>query len=72
MFAYKKERDGYGKWMMGNLASGGVCDFLPSILLVAIADQYLGCWCHFPPLRLLSRLRPYPSRQRRQVRQEGW
>lgn len=24
MFAYKKERDGYGKWMMGNLASGGV------------------------------------------------
>ncbi len=26
MFAYKKERDGYLKWMMGNLASGGVCD----------------------------------------------
>lgn len=25
MFAYKKDRDGYGKWMMGNLASGGVC-----------------------------------------------
>ena len=25
MFAYKKERDGYAKWMMGNLASGGVC-----------------------------------------------
>lgn len=24
MFAYKKERDGYTKWMMGNLASGGV------------------------------------------------
>ncbi|KAI9045696.1 putative mitochondrial ADP,ATP carrier protein (Ant) [Aspergillus affinis] len=23
MFSYKKERDGYGKWMMGNLASGG-------------------------------------------------
>ena len=23
-FAYKKERDGYAKWMMGNLASGGV------------------------------------------------
>jgi len=23
MFAYKKERDGYAKWMMGNLASGG-------------------------------------------------
>ena len=26
MFSYKKERDGYAKWMMGNLASGGVCD----------------------------------------------
>ncbi|KAK1140391.1 ADP/ATP carrier protein [Aspergillus melleus] len=23
MFSYKKERDGYTKWMMGNLASGG-------------------------------------------------
>lgn len=27
MFAYKKERDGYTKWMLGNLASGGVCIF---------------------------------------------
>jgi solute carrier family 25 (adenine nucleotide translocator) protein 4/5/6/31 len=24
MFNFKKDRDGYGKWMMGNLASGGV------------------------------------------------
>lgn len=24
MFAFKKERDGYAKWMLGNLASGGV------------------------------------------------
>lgn len=24
MFNYKKDRDGYAKWMMGNLASGGV------------------------------------------------
>jgi solute carrier family 25 (adenine nucleotide translocator) protein 4/5/6/31 len=24
MFAFKKERDGYWKWMAGNLASGGV------------------------------------------------
>ena len=23
MFAFKKDRDGYAKWMMGNLASGG-------------------------------------------------
>jgi solute carrier family 25 (adenine nucleotide translocator) protein 4/5/6/31 len=25
MFGYKKERDGYAMWMVGNLASGGVC-----------------------------------------------
>lgn len=25
MFAYKRDRDGYAKWMFGNLASGGVC-----------------------------------------------
>jgi solute carrier family 25 (adenine nucleotide translocator) protein 4/5/6/31 len=24
MFGFKKERDGYAKWMAGNLASGGV------------------------------------------------
>jgi solute carrier family 25 (adenine nucleotide translocator) protein 4/5/6/31 len=24
MFAFKKDRDGYWKWMAGNLASGGV------------------------------------------------
>jgi solute carrier family 25 (adenine nucleotide translocator) protein 4/5/6/31 len=24
MFGYKKDRDGYAKWMAGNLASGGV------------------------------------------------
>jgi solute carrier family 25 (mitochondrial adenine nucleotide translocator), member 4/5/6/31 len=29
MFAFKKERDGYAKWMAGNLASGGVCASLP-------------------------------------------
>lgn len=70
MFAYKKERDGYAKWMAGNLASGGVSQTerqFPAHSLTTI-----GCWCHFPPLRLLPRLRPYPSCQRRQVRQEGW
>lgn len=25
MFAFKKDRDGYAWWMVGNLASGGVC-----------------------------------------------
>lgn len=29
MFAYKKDRDGYAKWMMGNLASGGVSAVYP-------------------------------------------
>merc|ERR1712137_1015234 len=29
------------------------------------------CWCRFSLLRLLPRLRPYSSCQRRQVRQEG-
>lgn len=31
MFAFKKERDGYAKWMAGNLASGGVSFPCPSI-----------------------------------------
>jgi len=70
MFAYKKERDGYAKWMAGNLASGGVST---SVQWLANHDlTTTGCRCHFPPLRLLPRLRPYPSRQRRQVGQEGW
>ena len=33
MFSYKKERDGYTKWMMGNLASGGVCIPISSLIL---------------------------------------
>lgn len=36
MFAYKKERDGYAKWMAGNLASGGV-----SLSVVFIQFQML-------------------------------
>ena len=28
MFAFKKERDGYWWWMLGNLASGGVSPYL--------------------------------------------
>jgi solute carrier family 25 (adenine nucleotide translocator) protein 4/5/6/31 len=51
MFAFKKERDGYAKWMAGNLASGGVSDDrrpFQSALLIRT-----GGWCHFPPLRLL-------------------
>lgn len=73
MFAFKKERDGYAKWMMGNLASGGVSIWSPLVFgkFQGLIRQ-LGCWCHFPPLRLLSRLCPYPSCQRRQVRCQGW
>jgi solute carrier family 25 (adenine nucleotide translocator) protein 4/5/6/31 len=70
MFAYKKERDGYAKWMAGNLASGGVSTSAPYLAHHNLTAT--GCRCHFPPLRLLPRLRPYPSRQRRQVGQEGW
>ncbi|EYE94375.1 putative mitochondrial ADP,ATP carrier protein (Ant), partial [Aspergillus ruber CBS 135680] len=37
MFAYKRERDGYGKWMMGNLASGGAAG-ATSLLFVYSLD----------------------------------
>ena len=73
MFAFRKDRDGYGWWMAGNLASGGVC--LLSIEFevhprtnATLADGR----CHFPALRLLPRLRPYPSRQRCQELQDWW
>ena len=29
MFNFKKDRDGYWKWMAGNLASGGVSSYRP-------------------------------------------
>ncbi|GAM84378.1 hypothetical protein ANO11243_023720 [Dothideomycetidae sp. 11243] len=37
MFAFKKERDGYAKWMMGNLASGGAAG-ATSLLFVYSLD----------------------------------
>ncbi|KKK25643.1 ADP/ATP carrier protein, partial [Aspergillus ochraceoroseus] len=37
MFAYKKDRDGYAKWMMGNLASGGMAG-ATSLLFVYSLD----------------------------------
>ncbi|KAF3394547.1 ADP,ATP carrier protein [Penicillium rolfsii] len=37
MFAYKKDRDGYAKWMMGNLASGGAAG-ATSLLFVYSLD----------------------------------
>jgi hypothetical protein len=71
LFNYKKDRDGYAKWMAGNLASGGVS--LPQRLKRSSIDfnVNIGRWCYLPPLRLLPRLCPYSSRQRRQERQ-GW
>lgn len=65
MFAFKKERDGYAKWMMGNLASGGVSNLWADI------DKYfklmiIGRWCYVPPFRVLPGLRPYSSSKRRQ------
>lgn len=49
MFAFKKERDGYAKWMMGNLASGGVSICYRAKLVKANI------------LRLLARLRFFLS-----------
>lgn len=60
MFAYKKERDGYAKWMMGNLASGGVSWHLPFTRQDLII---LGCWCYVPAFRVLIGLRSYTSCQ---------
>ena len=37
MFAFKKERDGYAKWMAGNLASGGMAG-ATSLLFVYSLD----------------------------------
>lgn len=71
MFAYKKERDGYAKWMMGNLASGGVSGLTyPGHFPLLIVCQ--GCRCYLPSLRLLLGLCPYPSGKRREERQGRW
>lgn len=74
MFGYKKDRDGYGWWMVGNLASGGVSFELLNAKCAANRQLTLlpDGRCHFPPLRLLPRLRPYPSCQRRKERQVRW
>ena len=53
MFAYKKERDGYGKWMMGNLASGGVSSSWYAYVRTQRVTKLLGRWCDVPALRLL-------------------
>ena len=39
MFAYKKDRDGYAKWMMGNLASGGVSAVFVGIFAILTFDR---------------------------------
>ena len=72
MFAFKKERDGYWWWMAGNLASGGVSIALSLMHRPFTNMIFTGRRCNLPPLRLFSRLRPYPSCQRCQERKEGW
>ena len=54
MFAYKKERDGYAKWMMGNLASGGVCCYCKCINGAKGANYQSGCRSHLAAFRLLA------------------
>ena len=51
MFAFKKERDGYAKWMAGNLASGGVGGLF---LDRCIRLTPLGCRCYLTTFRLLA------------------
>ena len=53
MFAYKKERDGYAKWMMGNLASGGVSGISMSPKLARLTQYRL------PVRRLFSSSTPW-------------
>jgi hypothetical protein len=38
MFNFKKDRDGYAKWMAGNLASGGVSSLAWHLPGPSIAD----------------------------------
>ena len=54
MFAYKKERDGYAKWMMGNLASGGVRFHYNFLCNIDRTNLQLGCWCHLIALCLFA------------------
>lgn len=72
MFAYKKERDGYAKWMVGNLASGGVSDSVMVTSGTNALTSYSGRRRNFPAFRLLPGLCPYTSRQRCKECQEGW
>ena len=54
MFAYKKERDGYAKWMMGNLASGGVRLHHNFLYNTDRVNSPSGCWCYFIALCILT------------------
>ena len=69
MFAFKKDRDGYAKWMMGNLASGGVSNIWTDTVDY-LKLMIIGRWCYVPSFRVLIGLRPYPSSKRRQERKD--
>ena len=70
MFNFKKDRDGYAKWMAGNLASGGVSSSAWNMLVPFFwggglsLTYHLGCRCNLVALRLLFGLCPYSSCQR--------
>lgn len=78
MFAFKKERDGYAKWMMGNLASGGVSPrhrittFL-WLIFYRLPEQHP--FCLFTPLIMLVLVLPMMQRMPRlvgSVSSTGW
>merc|ERR1711939_917199 len=61
MFAFKKERDGYAKWMAGNLASGGIAGlyrgFGPSVAgIVVYRGLYFGMYDSIKPVLLVGPL----------------
>ncbi len=53
MFGYKKDKDGYWKWMAGNLASGGVSSSDNPCDRYCVSSYHIGCWCHVAPFCLL-------------------
>merc|ERR1711939_137770 len=53
MFAFKKERDGYWKWMAGNLASGGAAG---ATSLLFVYSLYFGMYDSIKPVLLVGPL----------------
>lgn len=60
MFNFKKEKDGYWKWMAGNLASGGVSFFLSRSTKMNLADMSLRLPVPLPWLSSILLTTPVP------------